>query len=268
VEAYTRLSGDTVEEFREGLSLGRLLGHSMGGFFRRGNPLKDWVEGLTSDFNTRLSAEVEKIARDEAARVTDSLSRLMQGLAEDLGRNAQSPESVHIPALSAHRLTAVTESLDNVLDLLRDESLSKRLRPEGLSRIGDQAVMGGFLTAVGAVIATSASAAVFDVTGGIFSTIGALLAINTLVFRRTSVIRRFKGGFDQGREQFEAELQERLSEQMQRIHADIGQAFAPFFNHLQEQEAQLTGLTGRAGSVAASLASEQRDLEELEKEAG
>jgi hypothetical protein len=153
-----------------------------------------------------------------------------------------------------------------VLGLLSDDTLNDRLRPQGLRKIGDQAMVGGFITAIGAIIAATAHAVVFDVTGGIFTTLGALLAINTLVFKRRSVIARFREGFEQGRVKFEQELSEKLVSQVGLIYADLESAFRPFFANIAEREERVGALQDQSLVIRRALAVKLKRVEEMRRE--
>ena len=260
-QAYQRLADDTVARLSDALSLGSLVRASAAGLFGKSVPLKDLADTLLNDFDRRLGQEVEAISREESRAIATNLTDLLTDLAEDL-KNAR-PAHVNVSGLARERQTVIDRSLENVLALLRDASLAERLRPSGLARMGDQTVVGGFLTAAGAVIAATTSAVAFDVTGGLLASVGALIAFNTLALRRRSVVARFREGLEDGGQRFQAELEERLAGQVEAMVADIRGAFAPFFDSLEEREAQLAGLRAQADEVGAALDRQQRRLDDL-----
>lgn len=263
LEVYGRLAEEATHDLRELLSLGNLVRTSLGGLFRGGNPLRTAVEDLLHRFNDRVVAQVEGVSAESSGLITATVIEVVEGILAELRGGRGRPAGLNIPALTARRLEVVASSADNVLKLLRGESLSDRLRPRGLSRLGDTAVMGGFLTAVGAVMAATAHAVIFDVTGGIFTTVGALLAINTLAFQRRSVVRRFGEGLAEGRARFEAELAEKLQAQMDAVYAEISQAFAPLVADIRDREVWLRALEQRLAGLAAGLDGLSQGLADL-----
>jgi len=262
LEAYDRLSGHTVESFEEGLSVLGMLKNTFRNLIGRKNPLKRWVEDLHRDFEESFTKEVERLAGETAGRVTQHLSRLMESLMDQLRRSR--PGKIGLASLARERLDVLDEVTRQVLSLLSGRTLSERMRPEGLHRLGDRALVGGFLTAVGALIAASAHAVAFDVTGGVFATLGALLAIHTVVFRRGAVVRGFRQGYAQGREQLDRDLDSRLDSQVELIFDDLRRAFDPFFKNLEERGASLEGLRSRHGDFVVRLEGEGRLLEAAE----
>lgn len=257
VEAYRRNASDTAQEFREGLSTGSLVRTALGGLFKKRRPLNDWLEGLGAKFSQRFSRDVEAVSQEAAGRITENISRVMELLLEELkSTRSPRPHGLRVSAITGKRLNVINTCIDNVLALLRDESLSGRLRPTGLERMGEQTVVGGFLTAVGAIIAATVHSVFFDVTGGILTTLGALLAINTLALKRRGVIRRFEQGFEEGRERFEADLTEKLTAQIDVIYSDLDLAFQPFYENIREREERLDNLTGKSAALRLALEAE------------
>ncbi len=257
MEAYSRNAAEIAQEFREGLAIGSLVRSSMGGLFKSRRPLNDWLEGLGAKFSQRFSRDVEAVSQEAAGRITENISRVMEILLEELkSTRSPKPQSLRVSTITGKRLSVINTCIDNVLALLRDESLSGRLRPTGLERLGEQTVVGGFLTAVGAIIAATVHSVFFDVTGGILTMLGALLAINTLALKRRGVIRRFEQGFDEGRERFERDLSESLSAQIEVIYSDLDMAFQPFYENIREREERLDNLTGKAKALRLALEGE------------
>jgi len=262
VEAYQRNAVATVQEFREGLSIGSLVRTSLGGVFKKRKPLNDWLESLAATFSQRFSREVEAVSQEAAGRITENISQVMETLLEEL-KSTRKPQGLRVSGITSKRLAVINTCIDNVLTMLRDESLSGRLRPTGLERMGEHAMVGGFLTAVGAIIAATVHTVFFDVTGGILTTLGALLAINTLAFKRRGIIRRFEQGFADGRDKFESELAEKLSSQIEVIYADLELAFQPFYENIREREERLDNLSAKSATLRMALDAELSGAQSL-----
>ena len=264
VEAYGMVSMDIVQEFDSGLSLPNLVKNTIKGVFGRKNAFKEWVESLNTAFNERFSARADSIARDAGELMIDSIARLMEQLVSELkeSRHVVSP-GLPVSAIAKQRMDVIDEAIANLFELLNEESLSRRMRPQGLRKIGDQAVVGGVMTTVGAIIAASAHAVIFDVTGGVFATVGALLAVNTLFFKRGSVIRGFKDGFREGRERLEKELGEKLAARIQELYAELDKVFDPFFANIAQREEHLERLQTMGDALARDLAAEADRIREL-----
>lgn len=262
--AYDATVAATVAEFEAGLSVGNLVRTSVAGFFRRKNALKDWLTGVNQRFSEAFLRRAEGLSKEAAATLSEGVSLTMERLLEELKRGReQAPSALVSPSLTRQRFAVIDQVVQNLNTLLSDESLADKMRPQGLEKMGDQAVIGGFITAVGAVIAAATHTVVFDVTGGVLTTIGALVALNTLALKRRSVVKRFREGFAAGREQLETELGDKLLAQVRLVYADAELAFAPYFENLDRRAERLARLREASVAVNRSLAAEQAKVAAL-----
>jgi GTPase SAR1 family protein len=265
--AYDKEAALAIEEFETRLSLLNLVKNSFLGLVRRKNAFKDGVEEINKHFAQQLALKAESLAREGARGVVAAIAESMRALLEDMrgGRAAStfSEHSLNVPAIAGRRLEVMDEVIARLDTLLKDNDIEEQLAPQVLRSIGDRTVMGGFLTAVGAVIAGATHIVVFDVTGGIFATLGALLAINTLAFKRGGIIKTFKKSFAQGRERFEEQLAELLPSRTRVIFEDLRQVFAPYFANIIERGQTLNRLVDRRETIERALTQEQARLQEL-----
>ena len=157
LQAYDKEAETAILEFEEGLSVPNLLKNSFTGFLRRKNAFKDWVEGINKRFAEQLALKAESLAREGARGVTATIAESMRSLLDDMrgGRATASfsEHSLNVPAIAGRRLEVMDEVIARLDLLLQDDDLGRKLAPQVLRSLGDRAVMGGFLTAVGAVIA-------------------------------------------------------------------------------------------------------------------
>ncbi|MFW6236015.1 MAG: dynamin family protein [Desulfovibrionales bacterium] len=260
LQSYVLVADEIVEEFEEGLSVPNLVRNSFKGFFSRKNAFKQWLEELTERFNEKLTREVDVMSREASEFIAEHIVLSMEELLSDLKEAGKTRPSMNIGSVTRRRFKVVEEVVVRLATLMQDKSMSERLQPKGLRQIGDRTLLGGFITALGAIIAGAAHAAVFDVTGGIVTTFGALLALNTIVFKRRSAVKKFREGFAQGRIAFQEELETRLAEQIGLVYEELEGAFAPFFENIAQREEDFSTLSQKIESLAEELSHERDRL--------
>jgi GTPase SAR1 family protein len=258
VQTYSALADEVVAEFEQGLSLPSLVRSSFSGVVGRKNALKEWVEKLGDSFTERFTARADGITRESARSIAEHTISVVQSILAELKgrREVRSPDDATITVLAQKRLAVIDEVVGNVTRLLAGEEFGERLRPADLRKIGDRTVMGGFITAVGAVLVASTHIALFDVTGGVITALGALVAINTLFFQRRTAVRRFREGFEKGREQFEHELKERLAGRVETIYEELETAFVPLFTDVEHRSRRVDELGGSVDRLASGIRTE------------
>jgi ribosome biogenesis GTPase A len=267
LNAYDTHTAEAYESFEDGLSVPRLVVNSIRGVFKKRSSFSAWVEDLHKDFAEAFNREAELLGREGAAELTDNVTNAMSMLLETL-KDSKATVTLDarrsLAAGDARRGEAIDAAIANLFALLGDNALREKIRPEGLRKIGDHAVLSMFITTVGGILATSTKMIVFDITGGVFAAIGALLAVHTLAFKRRTILKRFREGFDQGREALDAQLAERLALQVQKLFHELSNAFQPFFENIAERETKLAELQTSAKEIAEALEREKGRVTILE----
>ncbi len=253
-DAYQTATLDACQDFEQGLSLFSLFKSTFRGFLSRKNPFQTLITEIHQEFAERFQARVDAISQETGRHVAENLVHFLTRLLEELEQaTSQQPESLSATSVAQERLRVVNDATRKVLALMSDTSLEGRIQPGKLKSLGDQTVLGGFLAAIGAIIAAATHTVVFDVTGGVISTLGALLAINTLAWRRRSIIRRFRQGFEKGGEQLNTELKDKLAAQLDGVFKEIRAAFAPFFSSITAMESKIEGLRDSSQDLGQDL---------------
>jgi GTPase SAR1 family protein len=263
LQAYIRVAEETVDEFESGLAVPSLIKNSLKGVFSRRNTLKDWLDDLIRRFNDTLSRKADQVGRETSEVIAERIAGTAGELLEVLRRGGQEQSRLNVASMARKRFNVVDEVMRRLSGMLQSDELGDRIRPRGLGKMGDQALLGGFITLVGAVIAGATHAAIFDVTGGIVTTAGALLALNTIVFKRRSAIRRFREGLAEGRMSFEKELEARLTDQVDLLFSELNEAFSPFFENIDQRGRELEKLRARADSMAVVLDGESAAIRRM-----
>ena len=98
---------------------------------------------------------------------------------------------------------------------------------------------GGGMAVIGVIITALVNGAVFDITGGILTTVGLLFAGVSLGLNKSKIIRKFKDEVDKGRVKMEEEVASILNDYTLRIKSRIDDNFRAFDHHLKTEEENL-----------------------------
>jgi hypothetical protein len=130
----------------------------------------------------------------------------------------------------------------------QDEELFMESQP-----MGQNVLTGSGLAIVGAVVTAVTQGAVFDITGGLLTTIGLVMAGFTSTVQRGKVMRKFRFEIDKGREQMEVEVANKLKQYIETIKVKIDDNFSSFDDLLVEEENQIEILNGKRDFIAERL---------------
>ncbi len=243
VANYDRIANDVKEEFEEGLSVFSLFKRTFGAVFNKDSSIKNWIKDLQNNFEKRLKGTFEEIADDGAKHFLDGIRQLLQNLIDELGYNEKQridKEGLYLK-IGEERGKVIHDVKLKVTDLLANDSFTEFMNSNPAS-LAPTAMGGGLLAIIGAVILSTTQVAFLDITGGILTGAGLLIAGGVLLFKKGKIIRQFKEGLDAGKGKFEIELNEKLNSKLNLIYEDINRSFIPFYEFTENERKKIQPL--------------------------
>ena len=113
------------------------------------------------------------------------------------------------------------------------------------------------LAVIGIVLAAVTQGAVFDITGGILTTVGLIFAGITTSSKRKQVLREFRKEIEKGSRRLEEEVSTNLKTYITNLRSRIDENFVKFDLLLEREGEQIEKLTTRSTDITARLASLQ-----------
>jgi hypothetical protein len=97
----------------------------------------------------------------------------------------------------------------------------------------------GGLAAAGAAITAISQAAILDITGGIATALGILLAGGIATLNKSKFLRKTREAFNENQGKFEGELNINLKSYISEIETHINEQFGEFDHHLETEAEQI-----------------------------
>lgn len=251
-EAYQRTAETTKAEFRDGLSAVSLVQKSFQGALSRRKGLPQWLKDLQAAFEHRLRQELEPVTEAGAAHFSDGLQQLLRSLIDELntiGERRVVGDDIFL-RLGRRRQEVIEAVRLKITEQLSDTLFSRQLgqAPESLA---PSLVGGGALTAIGAFLLAVTHGLFFDITGGLLTGTGLLLAGGVLLVRKGRIIERFEAQLDDGQQQLRQDLAARLSHRLQVIFEDVDRCFLPLYTYVEQEDVRLQPLLERLAALEA-----------------
>lgn len=250
LEQYDKLTDDLKEEFEAGLSMPVLFRRAFSSVFSGKKSIKAWMAQLQEKFSIRLTRSFEDLSAESARQFMASLNALLEDIRRALAEieDSRSLETARVVDLGGQRDEVVFDIKRKVGDLAATDFFAKIMesKPQNMP----STLMGGSaLTVIGAILLSASHASFMDITGGVLTGIGLLMAGGVLVVKKGKLLKEFSRGLDEGRQTFEEELERRLAEKFDRVHLDINASVKPFFDYLQTREKALDPLVERGRDI-------------------
>jgi hypothetical protein len=163
----------------------------------------------------------------------------------------------------------IAQRRQNVLRELRDafeqflnktENFTTRGMIDTETKVGTNVAAGSGVAVVGIILAAVTQGMVFDITGGVLTALGFIVAGVTLGLQRGKVLKQYKAEMEKGRKRLEQELKLELYTYLESIRARINEHFRKFDNLLQMESDELAILVNDLGKIAADLANIKRSI--------
>lgn len=239
---YDKITLKKSEELGDGLSFVNVLKRSFSSLFGTESGLKDWLNQQSKDFELQLNTQLRDKLHAGITDVADNIQLMGKLVDAKIKTNKTVLEDTDdIFADIAERRANVLKDLQqsfsqfmNKSENFYDETLLKES-----GKMTPNLAAGGGMAVVGVMITALVNGAVFDITGGILTTVGLIFAGVTLGLNKSKIVKRFKEEVTKGRIKMEEEVRSTLNDYTTRIKNRIEDNFRAFDQHLANEEENL-----------------------------
>jgi predicted GTPase len=263
LNGYDRITKGTGKQLDDGLSFPTMLKRSFMGIFSKQASIKDWLDDLSQQLATNLNAELRVKLNDGVIDLADSV----QQMAKMIDLKIKNSKTVirndsYIFEDIAERRTAVLKDLQDAFArfMSRSENFNdERLFPANAS-ISPSVATGSGVALLGLILAGVTHGAVFDITGGVLTSIGVLFAGITAGIQRRKIVNGYFEEIGKGRQRMQEALEHKLKLYVRTIKSRIGDNFGELDALLDNESKQIehfdrvhSALQARLKEVEAGL---------------
>jgi hypothetical protein len=253
---YDRITREKGAELSDVLSFGSVLGRSFRSIFSRKSSMKDWLRDFFKGLDKALNSGLHDKMNDRVIDLAESIQQMGQ-LVDLKIRNSKT-----ILTDNSQIFSDIAERRSHVLSELRDafknflSNAENFADPELLSgneKVAPRVMTGSGITVVGVAIAALTNGAVFDITGGILTTIGVIFTGVTLGIQRRRILKRYKQEMALGKEKLVTEVTARLEGYINDLRFRIEENFTDFDKLLEEERMQLERIVAEHRNIITAL---------------
>lgn len=239
LSSYDRITTEKEMELKDGLGVFTLIKRSFRSMIGGSKNAKQWLDELA----TNLESEFDRVLKDKLQEGVIDIADSIQDMGKLVDAQIKNSETIlkddhEIFADIAERRSNVLKDLQQTFSgfLSRSENFyDQHLLKENTSMTPNIAAGGG-IAVVGVILTMVTSGTVFDITGGILTTIGLAFAGITIGLKRGQIIREYKEAIQKGRTRIEREITEKLINYTSKIKSKIDQNFNNFDQLLKDEE--------------------------------
>ncbi len=261
---YRQIGEDVKREFRDGLTVGTVLRRSFAGIFRRQESLDAWQAALRERFDRKIREDMQSTAEEGGRYLYEGMKWFLQNLREEFRRWRSLPDAgggqgPEVEEAVGEAVSRIEKRLDQMLSESRLEAAPLR----SLEGMVNSIQTSGLLGSLGAALMFLTNVHWIDITGGALTAIGALLATFTLLVNRRMVVARFGKAIDDGRAQYEPDVQEKIAYVVDSTYDHIGRLFAPLFLLFDQRRQRVAPAAEALASLAEKIDRLFNDIDRL-----
>lgn len=239
--AYDANTERTLQELHQGIGFFSFTYKSIRAAFG-GESTKEWLEKINRQHVERLNQEVNAILSAGIDSLKSDITYMVVGVKEELDelKASQLKPAEMFKKIDEKRLEIVKELKQNLTDFIDKSPVFSGDQVNKGTAVDYTGVnVAGGLAAVGGTLALITQASVLDITGGIATGLGLIVAGGIAVTKKGQYINAVKEALAKKRQEFEQDLQERLSSYFLQIKEKINEQFADFDHHLDAEQVQI-----------------------------
>jgi len=264
LSSYDKITTEKEMELKDGLGFVSLVKRSFGSMFGGGSNAKQWLDGISSDLENKFNNSLKDKLQDGVIDIAESI----QDMGKIVDAKIKNSETIlkddhEIFADIAERRANVLNDLQRTFSgfLKKSENFYDQSLLEDGANIAPNIATGGGIAAVGIILTVVTNGAVFDVTGGIITTLGLAFAGVTVGIKRGKIISGYKEAVKKGRDKIEQDVTEKLESYTAKIKDRIDLNFLNFDSLLEEEKNTINFLDSEFARINTELNEVEKDVQ-------
>jgi small GTP-binding protein len=261
--AYDKITLKYHQDLASGLSFFSLVKRSIASIFSKESSAKEWLNALAANLEKDLNLELKNRLNDGVVDIAEAIQQMAKIIDLKIKGSTTILKNDH------EIFSDIAEKRANVLQELQAAfaqfmKKSESFADEGIlgdkSSLAPNLATGSGVAAIGVIIMALTNGAVFDITGGILTTIGVLFAGVSVGLKRRKVVNGFQEEISKGRLQMENEVSEKLNAYIHHIKNKIDSNFDNFDLLLEKEKIQVQKLNESYSSIKERLSKLEKEL--------
>ena len=248
LKAYDDATDKTLDELNHGIGFWSMSRKAFGTFFG-GKSAKKWLDETRDDLKMRLDREFGYIMQNGLDSIKSNIQYMAIGIKdklEEIQVSAKGPKNM-FNSLEVKRMEILSRLKE---DFTRFTENSPAFKAEELLRdkvdYTQNVATGGGIAVMGAVLAAVTNTAVLDITGGVLTAFGLLMAGITITVKKNRVMREARNAIQQNRQKIEESMGNWLNSYINEIQRHINENFIEFDEFLKSEKSQIDAYTASA----------------------
>lgn len=242
ISKYNKIADKYEDVLSRRLGFFTLVSKSFVSIFDKSENLNTWLKNFTASLEKELKDSMGKNLNDGIKDIAENIQMMAKLVDAKLHTNKTILTKDH------HIFSELAEKRSRILRDLMDEFSKFIDREENFydknilsqhGNISPDLLKGSGLAVIGIILAALTHGVVFDITGGILTTIGFIFTGFGIGLKRKKILVDFKSELDKGRKKLQEEITEKMNKYVKNIKNKIDSNFNNFDNYLINEKNEI-----------------------------
>ena len=251
------------EELDRNISFFSVLKRGFLGIFNKSDNLQNWLTEFSTRFEQEISTSMRSNMDTGVHNLSESIHQMSQILLLKISQSKTILKNDHelFSEIAKNRSNVMSELIQTIHDFTNNPS---NYIPNDYSKISSSlapnVTTGTGIAIIGAIITAITHGAVFDITGGVMTTLGLAFAGISLGFNKRKIINKFDQGVSDARTLFTEQIHNKLNQYVNSIKSKLEINFDKFDQHLAEEQTAINKLNQSKHQIQQSISQLQNEI--------
>jgi GTPase SAR1 family protein len=266
IARYDQITKNYQVQLQDRLSLLSLLKKSFQSIFSKKEGLKHWLDALVLDMDTELKDGMSDKLGQGVQNIAENIQFMAKMVSSKLENNQTILTRNHeiFSELAERRsniLKELQEAFANFLN--REENFYDKSIMQKSGSFSPDFAKGSGIAAIGIILATVTNGVIFDITGGILTTLGLIFAGVSIGIKRKRIVKKFELEIAKAREKLQRSIEEKMTHYIANIKTKILRNFHDFDRYLEKEESEIALIDQKQKNIEGSLSKIKDKIREL-----
>lgn len=253
---YDQTMRNKTDELDQVLSFGSVLKRSISSIFTKEKSIKEWLENFAKEMEEDLNGKLRNKLNERVLDLAESIQQMGQIIDLKI-RNSKTilkDDDEIFSDIAEKRSKVLTELQEAFTNFLKQsENFTNEAIFSQQQNMSPALATGGGIAVVGVLLTIITNGMVFDITGGVITTIGLVFAGVSLGLQKRKIMRHFKVEVKKGRDKLENDVTDRLKQYVAFIRQQIEGNFIKFDQLLASEKEALALLHKDHDKITSGL---------------
>jgi len=261
---YDQITKKYEDQLHDRLGIFTLLKKSLQSIFSRKESIKSWLDRMMIEMDAELKEGMSQKLGHGVQNIAENIQFMAKMVSNKLEKNPTILTRNHeiFSELAERRANILRELQDTFSNFLnREENFYDTSIMQKGGNFSPDFAKGSGIAAVGIILSAVTNGVIFDITGGILTTLGILFAGVSIGIKRKKIERKFRTELDSARERMHAHIHEKMTSYIGNIKTKILRNFDNFDQYLEKEKSEIQVIDQKQELINTNLKAYQEQIQ-------